>query len=54
MDPAGELTTLTREEKAYLNNKKQISLCVRTDTRRLNSWTVTGNTEALWQIFISW
>lgn len=31
MDPAGELTTLTREEKAYLNNRKQISLCVRTD-----------------------
>jgi polar amino acid transport system substrate-binding protein len=31
MDPAGELATLTREEKAYLNAKNQISLCVRTD-----------------------
>ena len=31
MDPAGELATLTREEKAYLGAKKQISLCVRTD-----------------------
>ncbi|EMS80227.1 transporter substrate-binding domain-containing protein [Desulfotignum phosphitoxidans] len=31
MDPAGELATLTREEKAYLKTKKQISLCVRTD-----------------------
>jgi diguanylate cyclase (GGDEF)-like protein len=31
MDPAGELATLTREEKAYLDRKKQISLCVRTD-----------------------
>ncbi|MCF8087029.1 MAG: transporter substrate-binding domain-containing protein [Desulfotignum sp.] len=31
MDPAGELTTLTREEKAYLSAKKQISLCVRPD-----------------------
>ncbi len=31
MDPAGELTTLTREDTAYLGTKKQISLCVRTD-----------------------
>ncbi len=31
MDPTGELATLTREEKAYLNTQKQISLCVRTD-----------------------
>jgi diguanylate cyclase (GGDEF)-like protein len=31
MDPPWELATLTREEKAYLNAKKQISLCVRTD-----------------------
>jgi diguanylate cyclase (GGDEF)-like protein len=31
MDPAGELTTLTREEKAYLKAKKHISLCVQPD-----------------------
>jgi diguanylate cyclase (GGDEF)-like protein len=31
MDQGGELATLTREEKAYLDAKKRITLCVQTD-----------------------
>ncbi len=42
MDPAGELTTLTREEKEYLGAKEQISLCVRPDAPPFESLDSTG------------
>jgi diguanylate cyclase (GGDEF)-like protein len=42
MNPAGELTTLTREEKAYLGPKKKISLCVRTDAPPFESLDSDG------------
>ncbi|MDT8378856.1 MAG: transporter substrate-binding domain-containing protein [Desulfotignum sp.] len=42
MNPAGELTTLTREEKAYLGTKKKISLCVRTDAPPFESLDSAG------------